>query len=308
MTAHMLKLINILLLSFSIVFSMASTIAAKPAVDDATRFKTFYEFALISNAAYQSKDTIETTFRKSGFRLTRYGTLPGYGVTYFLATHDALKQHILAVRGTSNAENAMVDAALELLPNKHTGIKLHQGFALSADLIYKDIKADLKPGYRISTTGHSLGGAAALIVAMYMDTDKYIVDKVITFGQPKVTNIQGSQRYSHLNISRVVMPKDMVPLVPPFDPMGMSSDDLTNINIYWHLGSEIVLQTANTYSQLEGLQSMMRATDFLDDTPSELNLQHHFMAQYILSLTDKQKNPQRIPYKNSFNLFKLLGG
>ena len=110
---------------------------------DSQRFNNLYGYALVANAAYLSKAEIEKTLAALGYRLTKYGELSGYEVGYFLATNDKLKQQILAIRGTSNIENAMVDVALNLLPNKHTGIKLHQGFALSADLIYDKVKSYL---------------------------------------------------------------------------------------------------------------------------------------------------------------------
>ncbi len=285
-----------------LVFAYSSSLYAS--TEEVLRFKQIHQYAMLSNVAYMDKAEIQQVLGKTGYTLTRHGQLPGYGVGYFVATNESLKQQIIAVRGTSNIENAMVDAALELLPNKHTGIKLHQGFALSADLIYNNIKKDLKAGYIIDFTGHSLGGAAALILAMYADTDGLQVGRVITFGQPKVTNVNGSQRYAHLDVTRIVMPKDVVPLVPPFDPVDMAN----KFDIYWHLGAEVLLQQNNTYSQLAGLQSMMRVTDFLNDTISEENLQQHFMQLYIESLSQKLVNPKRVPYKSEFNIYDLFGG
>lgn len=270
--------------------------------NDKQRFKILLDYARVANAAYKGSDEVKNTLAATGYTLTKHGQLPGYGVSYFLATNDRLKQQILAVRGTSNVENAMVDVAFKLLSNEHTGIMLHQGFAQSADFIYDKLKPDLKKEYRINTTGHSLGGAVALILAMYIDADGFNVGKVITFGQPKVANITGSQQYSHLDVTRVVMPKDMVPLVPPLDPM-----DIMNLSIYWHLGTEVVLQQANTYSELKGMSSMMRATAFLNETISEENLKQHYMSLYIESLLQKQANPERVPYQNDFSIFDLFG-
>jgi len=286
------------------LFFVASNTSANNAVSKESQwFKNLYGYALFANAAYLSKSDIEKTLNTTGYKLTKHGKLPGYGVGYFLATNDMLKQQILAIRGTSNIENAMVDVAFNLLPNKYTGIKLHQGFALAADLIYSKVKNNLIKGYRINTTGHSLGGATALILAMYIDTDGLHAGKVVTFGQPKVTNITGSKKYGHLDVTRVVMPQDMVPLVPPLDPMNMASMD-----IYWHSGTEVVLRDLNTYSLLKGVDSMMRATDFLNEMISEKHLQQHYMSLYIKSLSQKLSNPQRIPYKSKFNIYDFFGG
>jgi len=285
-----------------LVIALLSFAVFAEAGNDANRFKTLHEYALIADVAYQDKAKIEKVLAARGYALSDYGQLPGYGVSYFLASNDTIQQQILSVRGTSNIENAMVDVAFQLLPNKHTGIKLHQGFAQSADFIYDKVKAQLNKDYRINTTGHSLGGAAALILAMYLDSGGYDVGKVITFGQPKVTNMSGSRKYSHLDVTRVVTPKDMVPLVPPLDPM-----DLMNMDIYWHLGTEIVLQADNTYSELEGVDSMMRATDFLNEMLTEKNLQHHYMTEYINSITPKLVNARRVPYENDFSIYDFFG-
>jgi len=287
----------------SLCLAASNAFANNAVRQDSQWFKNLYQYALFANAAYMGKSEIEKTLAPSGYTLTKYGELSGYGVGYFLATNDNLKQQILAIRGTSNIENAMVDVALNLLPNKHTGIKLHQGFALSADLIYDKIKSHLIKSYRINTTGHSLGGATALILAMYIDTAGFHSGQVITFGQPKVTNITGSKKYSHLDVTRVVMPKDMVPLVPPLDLM-----DITSLDIYWHSGTEVILGDANTYSLLSGIDSMMRATDFLNEMIGEKHLQQHYMTLYIQSLSQKFRNPQRVPYKNNFSIYDFFGG
>jgi hypothetical protein len=266
--------------------------------NDAERFNTIREYALVADAAYYGKEQVEKVLAAQGYTLTAHGELPGYAVSYFLATNDAAKQQLLAVRGTSNVENAMVDVAFNLLPNKHTGIKIHQGFANSADYTFSKVEPLLNSGYVINTTGHSLGGAVALILAMYLDADGYDVGKVITFGQPKVTNMAGSRQYGHLDVTRVVTPKDMVPLMPPLDPM-----DMMNMDIYWHQGTELVLQEGNTYAELEGTESMMRATDFLNEMITEKNLQHHFMAEYIKLITPKLVNSKRVQYQNDFSIY-----
>ena len=296
---------NVLRKAPSLIFLLAALLSLPVLADtgsESGRFKTLHEYALIADAAYQGEAEIEKVLAAQGYTLIVNEQLPGYAVSYFLANNDAEKQQILSVRGTSNVENAMVDVAFQLLPNKHTGIKLHQGFAQSADYIYDKVKTKLNRDYRINTTGHSLGGAAALILAMYLDAGGYEVGKVITFGQPKVTNMSGSRKYSHLDVTRVVTPKDMVPLVPPLDPM-----DLMNMDIYWHLGTELVLQQGNTYSELEGVDSMMRATDFLNEMLTQENLQHHYMTVYINLITPKLVNAKRVPYENDFSIYDWFG-
>ncbi len=69
----------------------------------------------------------------------------------------------------------------------------------------------------VSLTGHSLGGAEAVILAMYLKTEGWKVSRVVTFGQPKVTDADGSKRFRDLPVLRVVNANDSVPLVPPLE-------------------------------------------------------------------------------------------
>ena len=107
--------------------------AAENNVGDTAHFQRIYDHALIADAAYLDKSRIEKVLADQGYDLTAHEQLPGYAVSYVLATNHDKKQQLLAVRGTSNIENALVDIAFMLLPNEPTGIKLHQGFSKSAD-------------------------------------------------------------------------------------------------------------------------------------------------------------------------------
>lgn len=265
-------------------------------------FSHWLNAAYIAQATYQSEKDITEVLTNQGYKIKLQQQITGYSVSFLLATNDTTKKHILAVRGTSNIENVIVDAAFVLVPDKLTGIDIHQGFLLSATGIYQQIHAEINPEYTINTIGHSLGGAAALIVAMILDAQGYHVGEVITFGQPKVTNISGSRQFKHLDITRLVTAKDIVPLVPPIDPL-----DLMNFSIFWHQGTEIVLYKNNQYSVLTGINSMKRAADFLNDSPSEQHLNNHFMTSYISYLKAKLTSPEEVDYKSDFSLSDWFG-
>jgi len=292
--------ITCLLLS-CLIFSSASAWAKKSHFTTKD-FSHWLNAAYIADATYKGKADIEKVLASQGYSLQQYKQLDGYSVAYVLATNDSTRQHIVAVRGTANAENAIVDAAFVLVPDPLTGIDIHQGFLLAARDIYQQIRPKIKPGYTINTIGHSLGGATALILAMMFDAQGYAVGEVITFGQPKVTNISGSRKFKHLNVTRLVTPKDVVPLMPPLDPMA-----LMNLSIFWHQGTEVVLFENNQYAVLSGTDSMLRVSDFLNDVPSEQHLQHHFMTTYIHHLKNKLRSPEEITYKSDFKFSDWFG-
>jgi triacylglycerol lipase len=279
---------------------LAST--ASLANTQATLFTDIKLYADMANAAYMPEQDAQKIITAHGYQIDHYSSVPGVEVNYFIATNDTLKQHIIAVRGTANVENAIVDISLKLLPNEHTKIALHQGFAQAAEGIYKALLPALNKDYEISLTGHSLGGAVAVILAMYLDMDKYNLGPIITFGQPKVTNVGGALVFGHLDVTRVVTSQDLVPLVPPLDMM-----DINSVDIYWHLGKEIVLLEGSDYASLEGVKSMMRATKIINTSLSQENLEHHKMTGYLEHITRKSEESKLVPYDTSIDLFKLFG-
>ena len=296
------KIIPVYLLFSGIFFSQLPFAQANQQDFSSKDFSHWLNAAYIAEATYQSTEDLTEVLSKQGYKITLQQQIKGYSVSFVLATNETTRQHILAVRGTSNVENVIVDAAFVLLPDKLSGIDIHQGFLLSSRDIYQQVKDKINPQYKINTIGHSLGGAAALILAMILDAQGYDVGEVITFGQPKVTNISGSKKFKHLDIKRLVTPKDMVPLVPPVDPI-----DLMKLSIFWHQGTEIVLFEDNQYSVLTGMDSMMRAADFFNDIPSEQHLSSHFMTTYIKHLESKLKTPVEIKYKREFKFSDWFG-
>ncbi len=277
--------------------------ATAPAVETApVDFIEIQKQAGFTNVAYQPEDKIRDFVESRNYTLTLYKTVPDIHISYFLATNEQTRTQVISVRGTSNIENAMVDILLKLRPDKSTGIQLHEGFSRAARKVYADLKPLLKTDYKIRTTGHSLGGAVALILAMYLDIDRFNIEQVTTFGQPKVTNVAGANKFSHINIIRVVTPFDLVPLMPLLDPL-----DINNLDVYWHAGKEVILLKGNQYAILEGLDSMLRATRFTQQLLSQENMQHHQMSAYLGMIGAKTKSSRLVPYQTDFNLFNLFG-
>jgi len=266
-------------------------------------FDEYKQYALLANSAYQNREKINQVVTKDGWVVSHYEIIPGIEVLYYLASNQKSREQIIVVRGTANVENALVDAAHKLLPNSSLNIQLHEGFELAAKNIYSTVTPHLKKDYKISTTGHSLGGAVAVIIAMHLDNNKYNLDKVITFGQPKVTNISGALKYKHLALTRIVTPKDLVPLVPPFDAM-----DVNNLDIYWHLGTEIVLLPGLEFAEISGLDSMLRATNILSEKLDQNNIENHRMTLYLELINAKLKNAVKVEHKRNFDVFKLFSG
>jgi triacylglycerol lipase len=288
-------------LIFSIALLCLST-ALSASGQVGVNFVEIREMARFASAAYESETGIHHLVESSDYKLVHYHTIQDVQVAYFLAFNEISRTQIISIRGTSNIENAMVDISLKLRQDADTGVPLHKGFAYSAKQVFTELKPLLKPDYKTNLTGHSLGGAVALILAMYLDENQFNVDRVVTFGQPKVTNIPGAAKVQHLDIIRVVTPHDLVPLIPFFDPL-----DINNLDIFWHAGKEVILLEDTSYAILEGASSMLRATKFTQKPLSKENLNDHKMLVYLNLIDARMASSILVTYKTDFNLFNLFG-
>ena len=287
MFRHTLSALSLLLVSL-----LQTAIAAEP------------DFALIRTYAQLAHDTylpaaeLDIQLNRQGQSLVHQAIIEASQVSYFLSTADGVQT--IAVRGTANLTNAMVDLDIELQPDEQLGIILHNGFRSGALAVANDVQPWLQPDQPIHITGHSLGGAIAVILTMYLQQEGFSVEQVITFGQPKVTNVTGANRYADMPLTRVVTLKDMVPLVPPISPL-----QIKDLDIYWHLGEEIILLGDQQYSRTQGLKSMLRATKFATSVPGEENLTAHRMTTYLTLIDGLLTTAEEVPYQMKINLFGL---
>jgi len=284
------------ILFFCLAISQAVLAAPNSSISDSSipSFTIIKQSAILSAASYI--DVPEKGIAGTDFKLVEQVVLEGSAVSYFLARNR--NTQALSFRGTANLENVLVDLDVSLALDAHSEILLHQGFAAAAWAVYQNVKPRLDVSQPVITTGHSLGGAIAVIVAMYLQRDGFDVPRVITFGQPKVTNVAGASAYSTLPLMRIVTPKDIVPLVPPLSPL-----QLQNLDIYWHMGQELILLAEHKFALTQGLKSMMRATKFVSNVPDETNLQAHQMATYLQLIDSNLQFSEQVPYKMEINLF-----
>jgi len=280
------------LILFTLVFTFTVATQASSQPD----FERLYKTALIAAATYTQYEDAKSNVESSGWKLERHYELPQTAVQYLLISNE--HEQAIAVRGTANAENVMVDLDLQLEPEPTLGIEIHKGFALAAKSVWQDVAQRLNRDKAIRTTGHSLGGAVAVVLAMHLDKAGYQLTDTTTFGQPKVTNVQGARAFKHLPLTRVVTPLDIVPIVPPLSPL-----ELKRLDIYWHGGEEIILREKGIFSRTQGIKSMLRATKFINKVPDETNLHAHEMQTYLSLLKSNIDKSVEVPYKTELNIF-----
>jgi len=120
---------------------------------------------------------------------------------------------IIVIRGTANDANVLSDIDVRLVSDARTGIKLHKGFRDVAVTIMQIIDTTKTLEHTVHVTGHSLGGAVAQIIGMWLHKRGKNV-QVFSYGSPKVSDqvLSGGQP-THW---RVVRRSDPIPFTPPW--------------------------------------------------------------------------------------------
>lgn len=96
-----------------------------------------------------------------------------------------------------------------------------RGYQLAADAVYQKLQTLLgpaAPGRNIFVTGHSLGGALAVLIAHRLSTDRYDVQAVYTYGMPRPGDPNFAGVYNTAlgpRTYRLVHGEDLVPTVAP---------------------------------------------------------------------------------------------
>jgi predicted lipase len=197
------------------------------------------KYAERSELAYKTPEEI----RKKLPHATHVGITKS-DVQYIVELDPSERSQTVSIRGTANKKNIFQDADLHMVDDTELGIAVHKGFYDDTIEVYAEIKPFLKKDYRTSITGHSLGGAIAVILALKLEKDGYDIDKVVTFGQPKFTNAAGVKVYENLPLHRVVHHLDIVPMLPP------GSWVSTSKHSYEHLGPETIVNNDGTFTHI----------------------------------------------------------
>ncbi len=255
-------------------------------------FREALEFAERADAAYLRRRQIRRRYRDYRVHVQ---DLPESDVRFFVLVDDRTRTQHIAVRGTSNLTNIRVDATFTPEPDVNLGVPLHLGFSRAGAELHENVRPYLKRDYRTTVTGHSLGGALAAILGMHLKADGYRVTRVITFGQPKVTNVDGARRYGDLPILRFVNRNDPVAEVPPL--LSLRDVDWR----YSHVGPEVILWTGNRYIYVERHQALFTAVLSFWGNLGNHEVAEHTMEAYLASLRNKVHGAEEIRFEERNN-------
>ncbi len=192
--------------------------------------RTAWLMAKISNLTYfpfEKDDTaLKSALIEAEFELVK--TFCSMGTQAFLAKRNSDKMAVLSFRGTQTQGmilERILDAIADLYVTMHTnekGEKVHNGFQLAFSMVEQEILQEVRKldAYGLYITGHSLGGALALIATRAISSDEVCSDNLsacYTFGSPKVGNEEFDDNIK-CPIYRIVNSYDLVPFLP-FTPL-----------------------------------------------------------------------------------------
>ena len=140
-------------------------------------------------------------------------------------------QIVVAFRGSSSTRDWLTNAQFtleDLIYTRHQAAQpclasVHKGFLRAFDSVVVELLHDVRnrltrlPGARIYVTGHSLGGALATLCALDFHRLNLPVERVVTFGCPRVGNKHFARLYNAAlgeKTFNLVNEGDPVPLVP----------------------------------------------------------------------------------------------
>ncbi|WP_206107878.1 lipase family protein [Paludisphaera rhizosphaerae] len=169
------------------------------------------------------------------------------------------------------------------------GARFHRGFMTALDAIWTPLHTAVEEAMQkaerpLWITGHSLGGALALLSAWRFERTFLPVDEIVTFGAPMIGNQTAADAFEKKfakKISRYVNFEDPVPLLPTVSLFA---------NTYVHCPTEVSLRDAAAASALDALKqkagvaadAVLNAS-VIDDVWSAVQgrISAHFIDHYL---------------------------
>jgi hypothetical protein len=170
---------------------------------------------------------------------------------------------------------------------------VHAGFLAAVDAVLPGLVARLLPDNRdkrtlkpILLTGHSLGGALAVLCGFFLIRENFPVHSLYTFGQPRVGNRPFADAYAALlgpRTFRLVNQNDLVPRLPGWLLGYRHAGQLELISAGGALVENPPLLRV-LLSDLLGLYAAYRAREIV-------LLTEHFMDRYLAALDHAESAP-----------------
>jgi hypothetical protein len=176
---------------------------------DANYLNNAYHLAIMSHLAYSVYLPEERKVLESTFNVVEF---PHKNIEGYIAIND--KNLVIVFRGTDELADILND--LNLSKVEFSGIEAHQGFvdALNEVWLYIE-KAAAAHKQTIWLTGHSFGGALAILAFKKLYDKGYNPIAAYSFGSPRSVSKKSTEELAGLNIHNFINDQDAVPCLPP---------------------------------------------------------------------------------------------
>ncbi|MFI1198455.1 lipase family protein [Streptomyces sp. BHT-5-2] len=249
-----------------------------------------YWLAQASDLAYKDESTIESRARAWGFDQVRHHQTrftPPFPLEDTQA-YTAASDHMIitAFRGTEPVQirDWLSDATTPPWPGPARTGYVHYGFAEALQSVFPDVRktlAELRTnGQSVWFTGHSLGGALAMLAGawMYLEDPRLQADGVYTYGQPRTCDRLLADAYNKGfkgRMYRFVNNNDIVPQLPP-EPAFTHVDALRYIDSGGRLHDSMGL--------LGGLADRAKGLTADAFAPASDGVRDHLIKRYIAAI------------------------
>ena len=298
----------------SVSLSPTSPVPAPPSETKAMQEKLGSQYsnlllmACLSSAAYVGQDTYKDfcqgwtqgpSMRISSTKITLIDMWGNpYNSYYIVWTDDHSKRQVVAIRGTDDLQDWEANLLFSPVSDKILKVPVHEGFSRYAQRVYDSLTVEnphaLNPNYDTYLAGHSLGGAAAVLTALYFyvqEPTHYNIKGVYTFGQPRVFDARGATSWPAFadNVYHAENCYDPVPLVPVgydishfflINPLDANAERRQ----YQHMGQEILLLDRKKFWMTDGSDIIRNLNSDLVVTYRDIRSHHqidHSIAAYI---------------------------
>ncbi|MFE0376564.1 lipase family protein [Streptomyces inhibens] len=240
--------------------------------------------------AYKDEKTIDATARDWGFDRVRHHHTrfrPPFPLedtqAYTLGGRDMI---ITGFRGTepTNLRDWLSDATTPPWPGPGGKGYIHYGFGEALQAVWPQVRAAVDEfrdnGQTVWFTGHSLGGALAMLAGAWLHFEEPHVtaNGVYTFGQPRTCDRLLSQEFNTAfseRMYRFVNNNDIVPQLPP-EPA------FHHVSALRYIDSEGAIH--NTMPVLSGLFDHAKGLTADVLAPASDGVRDHFMDAYVHAL------------------------
>ncbi|WP_190812532.1 lipase family protein [Saccharopolyspora pogona] len=246
-----------------------------------------YWLAKAAKLAYADEAEIRETTRQWGFDDCDYfhaeldASFPIEDTQGFVARSD--KMIIVAFRGTEpkKIKDWLTDTNTLAAPGPAGKGLVHVGFSRALDSIYPRVRDAVKRfkdnGQTLWFTGHSLGGALAMLASarMYFEDPNLLPDGVYTFGQPRTCDRLLATPYNQALTSRVfrfVNNNDIVPKLPP-EPVFHHVDQIRYLDSKGKLHEKMTV-TSGLADRFKGITADVFA-------PASDGVRDHMIDRYL---------------------------